>query len=78
MTEKDEISLRSCGGTNGAVYDSVLNHPELDYLFCVNKDFNCWLIPLEDVIKSGNVKTIISTISKSKVRYYYLSSSSLE
>jgi len=58
MTEKDEISLRSCGGTNGAVYDSVLNHPELDYLFCVNKDFNCWLIPLEDVIKSGNVKTI--------------------
>lgn len=58
MTEKDEISLRSCGGTNGSVYDSILNHPELDFLFCVNKDLNCWLIPIQDIVNSGNTKTI--------------------
>ena len=54
----DAIILKSCGGTNGGIYDSVLNHPELDYLFCVNKDFNCWLIPMEDIIKAGNTKEI--------------------
>lgn len=57
-TANDTIMLKSCGGTNGGIYDSVLNHPELDYLFCVNKDFNCWLIPMEDIIKAGNTKEI--------------------
>ena len=57
-TANDIIMLKSCGGTNGGIYDSVLNHPELDYLFCVNKDFNCWLIPMEDIIKAGNTKEI--------------------
>lgn len=57
-TANDAIMLKSCGGTNGGIYDSVLNHPELDYLFCVNKDFNCWLIPMEDIIKAGNTKEI--------------------
>lgn len=36
-TEDDAIVLKSCGDTNGSVYDNVINHPELDYLFCVNK-----------------------------------------
>jgi hypothetical protein len=58
MTEEGAISLKSCGGTNGAVYDSILNHPELDYLFCVNKDFECWLIPVADIIAAGNTKEI--------------------
>ena len=58
MTQEDTIPLRSCGGTNGGVYDNIINHPELDYLFCVNKDLDCWLIPVEDIIKSGNTKTI--------------------
>ena len=58
MTEKSEIDLRSCGGTKGIAYDSVLNHPALDFLFCVNKDFNCWLIPIQDIINSGNTKSI--------------------
>ncbi len=58
MTKDDTISLKSCGGTNGGVYDSILNHPELDYLFCVNKDLECWLIPLKALINSGNTKTI--------------------
>lgn len=59
FTEKSEISLRSCGGTSGQVYDSIINHPELDYLFCVNKDLKCWLIPVHDIIKSG-CKNIIT------------------
>ena len=58
MTEGGAISLKSCGGTSGAAYDSILNHPELDYLFCVNKDFECWLIPVADIIAAGNTKEI--------------------
>lgn len=58
MTEDGTISLRSCGGTNGGVYDSILNHPELDYLFCVNKDYDCWLIPVTEILKVGNTKEI--------------------
>lgn len=49
MTEDDSIDFRSTGGTKGKEYDNVLNHNELDYLFCVNKDLNMWLIPTEDL-----------------------------
>lgn len=58
MTDDDTISLRSCGGTKGAVYDNIINHPELDYLFAVNKALECWLIPVSAIIESGNTKTI--------------------
>lgn len=58
QTEDGNISLKSTGGTKGSEYDNVINHPELDYLFCVNKDFDCWLIPVEDIIKAGNSKQI--------------------
>ena len=54
QTENGEISLRNTGGTKGTVYDNVINHSELDYLFCVNKDLDMWCIPLEDIIKAGN------------------------
>lgn len=49
MTDNSEISLQSKGGTKGITYDSVLNHSELDWLFCVNKDLNMWLIPVKDI-----------------------------
>ena len=58
MTEDDTIPLKSCGGTKGIAYDSVINHPELDYLFCVNKELKCWLIPVKTIIESGNTKSI--------------------
>lgn len=58
MTQESTISLKSCGGTKGTVYDNILNHSELDYLFCVNKDLNCWLIPVSAIKESGNVQTI--------------------
>ena len=57
QTELDEINIRSCGGTKGAEYDTILNHPELDYLFCVNKNLECWLIPFKALQESGTTKT---------------------
>lgn len=50
--------LKSCGGTNGSVYDSVLNHP-IDFLFCLDGQQNMFVIPLEDLKKCGNKKQII-------------------
>lgn len=58
MTNDDTIKLRSCGGTKGDVYDNIINHPELDYVFCVNKNLKCWLIPTSKIIESGNTNTI--------------------
>ena len=49
QTENGDIDFRSTGGTNGGVSDNLLNHSELDYLFCVNKDLNMWLIPIKDI-----------------------------
>ena len=49
QTESGEIDFRSTGGTNGGVYDNLLNHSELDYLFCVNKNLDMWLIPIKDI-----------------------------
>lgn len=48
------INLRNTGGTKGAVYDNVIDHSELDYLFCVNKDLHMWCIPIEDLLKEWN------------------------
>ena len=52
-SKDNAISLRSCGGTNGGVYDTVLNHP-LDILFCVDSEMNMFLIPMRDQIQAGN------------------------
>lgn len=57
-TENGAISLVSNGGTKGGKYDSIVNHSELDYMFCVDKDMNKFHIPVKDIIASGNVKAI--------------------
>ena len=57
MTEDDTISIKSCGGTKGRVYDTILNHSGLDYLFCVNKDLNMWLIPVSAIKEARITKT---------------------
>lgn len=57
-TEINEISLRSTGGTRGSVYDRVTNHSELDYLFCVSKERNMFLIPVSDILDAGNKNRI--------------------
>lgn len=53
----NSIYLRSCGGTKGSIYDTVLDHP-LDYLFCLDKDQNMYVIPMTDLRKNGNNKSI--------------------
>lgn len=56
-TNNSTIDFTSKGGTKGTKYDSILAHP-LDWLFCVNQDGLMWLIPVEEIRKSGNTKTI--------------------
>ena len=53
----NSINVRSNGGSSGSVYDTVLNHP-LDYLFCLDKDLHMFVIPMNDVKQSGNIKSI--------------------
>ena len=52
------IPFRSCGGTNGGIYDSILNHSGLDYLFCTDTDGNMFVIPMDEIRKSKNKKQI--------------------
>lgn len=66
QTKNGEISLRNMGGTNGTVYDRVINHSELDFLFCVDKDFNMWNIPLKDILKKGNCSAITLKLEPNK------------
>ena len=54
-TSKDVIDFRSTGGTKGEVYDNLLNHSELDYLFCVNGEFEMWLIPIKDITTTRQI-----------------------
>lgn len=53
-TEESTIDFRSTGGTKGTEYDNIRNHKELDYIFCVNKDLNMWLIPVKDLKGAQN------------------------
>ena len=61
----NKIELKSCGGTKGTSYDSVLEHP-LDFLFCLDKDINMYLIPLKDLKEAGNTKSITLRIEPNK------------
>lgn len=56
LTEDDTIDLRSTGGTKGTTYDNLKNHSELDWLFCVNKDLNMWLIPVKELPTNNQIK----------------------
>lgn len=58
MTESGIIDFRSTGGTKGIEYDNVLNHQTLTYLFCVDRDMNCYNIPIKDILLFGNSKSI--------------------
>lgn len=57
-SQTNTIMLKSCGGTKGTTYDNVLNHSELDLLFCVDIQGNMYVIPLKEILKSGNTKSI--------------------
>ena len=56
-SQDNSISLKTTGGTNGSVYDSVLNHP-IDWLFCLDKNGKMWNIPMIELRKAGNIKHV--------------------
>ena len=56
-SKDNTISMRSTGGTNGGTYDTVLNHP-VDYLFCLDKEMNIYVIPVKDLKEFGVNKQI--------------------
>lgn len=58
------INLKSCGGTKGSTYDFILDHP-LDYLFCLDKDQNMYVIPVTDMKKYNMKKQITLRTTKS-------------
>ena len=60
-TSNASIELKSTGGTNGSVHDTVFEHPKLDYLFCTDKDLNMWLISIKDI---PNNKSITLRLAK--------------
>lgn len=67
-TNKNEISLRNMGGTNGKEYDSVLNH-NVDLLFCVDKNQNLFVIPMADIRQAGNINRIRLYIKSPTSKY---------
>lgn len=58
------INLRSSGGTKGTTYDFALEHP-IDYIFCLDKDMNMYLIPAKDLRDFGVHKQITLRTQKS-------------
>lgn len=59
------ISLKSSGGTKGITYDNVIDH-DVDYLFCLDKEQNMFVIPVEDIKANGNIKQITLKTEVSK------------
>ena len=61
----NSISLRSSGGTKGIAYDNIIEHA-VDYLFCLDKEQNMFVIPVIDIINIGNVRSISLRTEPSK------------
>ena len=51
---ENSIDFRSTGGTNGKTYDNIKNHP-LDYLFCLDKEQNMYVIPAKELPNSKSI-----------------------
>lgn len=63
-TSNNTIELKSRGGTKGSTYDFVLEH-NLDFLFCLDKDQNMFVIPVQDMKEYGMKKQITLRTEKS-------------
>lgn len=48
-----QVALRSCGGTKGTIYKTVVD-TNVDYLFILNVEREMYLIPKEE-IKNKNI-----------------------
>lgn len=44
-----QVGLKSCGGTKGGTYKTLIN-TDIDYLFVLNKELQMYLIPKESIL----------------------------
>lgn len=51
---KYQVSLRSCGGTNGSVYSRIID-TKVDYLFVVTKDNDQYFIPIKNITSKSTI-----------------------
>ena len=49
-----QVSLRSCGGTKGKEYKTLIN-TNIDYLFIVNSNLEMYLIPKNDITNKSTI-----------------------
>ena len=75
-SKENRIDLRSTGGTDGKVYDNVLNH-SLDLLFCADGELNMYVIPVKDlrdkrVINSFALRILPNVNKQGFETYQYL------
>ena len=59
------IDLRNNGGTKGTTYDRVINHP-IDFLFCLDKEQQMFVIPGEILRQNGNIRGLALRTERSK------------
>ena len=64
-SKDNSISLRGTGGTNGKVYDRVIDYP-IDFLFCLDKDAHMYVIPGIDLRNAGNRNVLTLRTEPSK------------
>lgn len=43
-----QVSLRSCGGTKGKTYKTLID-TNIDELFILTEDFNIYILPIEEI-----------------------------
>ena len=49
-----QVSLKSCGGTKGKEYKTIIN-TDVDYIFIVNTELNMYLIPKNEIHNKSTI-----------------------
>lgn len=55
-SKNNYIRIQNTGGTKGEAYSSMLIEKP-DLIFCLDSEQRMFIIPIEDLIKSGNLKS---------------------
>lgn len=55
-SKNNQIYIQSTGGTKGKPYSSILAEKP-DLIFCLDSEQRMFIIPIEDLIKSGNLRS---------------------
>ena len=65
--DKYQVALKSCGGTKGKTYKTVIE-TNIDELFIVTDTMNIFIIPIE-VIKNKSTINLCEKYEKSKIQF---------